>query len=101
MDPIVQYSLVTIGLGIGYKTGGYLGYLLTASCLAVGLRLYLQGGQCRSTRRLDGKTVVITGANNGIGKITAADMARRGARVIMLCRDLSRAEPAAADIRWS
>ena len=34
----------------------------------------------------------------GIGKITAMDMSRRGARVIMLCRDLSRAEPAAADI---
>ena len=99
MDPVVQYALLAIGLGLGYKTGGYFGYLLTASCLAVGLRLWLQGGQCRSTRRLDGKTVVITGANTGIGKITATDLARRGAKVIMLCRDLSRAEPAAADVR--
>ena len=99
MDPLIQYALIAVGLGMGYKSGGYLGYLLTASCLAVGLRLWLQGGQCRSTRRLDGKTVVVTGANTGIGKITAADLARRGARVIMLCRDLSRAEPAAADIR--
>ena len=59
----------------------------------------MQGGQCRSTRRLDGKVAVITGANTGIGKITAADLSRRGARVIMLCRSLERAEPAAADIR--
>ena len=42
---------------------------------------------------------MITGANTGIGKITALDMAKRGAKVVMLCRDLSRAEPAAADIR--
>ena len=48
---------------------------------------------------MDGKTVVITGCNTGIGKITALDMAKRGAKVIMLCRDLGRAEPAAADIR--
>jgi len=48
---------------------------------------------------MDGKTVVITGANTGIGKITATDMSRRGARVIMLCRDMTRAEPAAEDIR--
>ena len=43
--------------------------------------------------------MVITGCNTGIGKITALDMSRRGARVVMLCRDLTRAEPAAEDIR--
>ena len=33
---------------------------------------------CSSTARLIGKTIVITGANTGIGKETAKDLYRRG-----------------------
>src|SRR5829696_8437188 len=46
-----------------------------------------------------GKTVVITGANTGIGRATAEDLARRGAEVTMICRSRERAEAACAEIR--
>ena len=42
-----------------------------------------------------GKTAIITGSNSGIGKETALDFAKRGARVILACRDEKKASEAA------
>ncbi|XP_066551821.1 dehydrogenase/reductase SDR family member 13 isoform X2 [Amia ocellicauda] len=41
----------------------------------------------------------LAGGNTGIGKATALDLARRGARVILACRNKQRAEAAVHDIR--
>lgn len=48
---------------------------------------------------MSGKTVIVTGANSGIGKATAAGIVHLQGRVIMACRNLSRAEDAAREIR--
>ncbi|XP_030071388.1 retinol dehydrogenase 12 isoform X2 [Microcaecilia unicolor] len=63
------------------------------------IRRYVAGPACKSNAKLHGKVVIITGANTGIGKETARDLAQRGARVIVACRDILKGEAAACEIR--
>ena len=48
---------------------------------------------------LRGKTIVITGANSGIGKVTTRELAKGGATVIMACRNMESANAVAEEIR--
>lgn len=43
-----------------------------------------------------GRTVVVTGANSGLGASTATALAAKGARVVLACRTVSKGEAAAA-----
>lgn len=46
-----------------------------------------------------GKTVIVTGANCGIGKALAGELLKLQARVVMACRDQQSAEEAAQDLK--
>ncbi len=48
---------------------------------------------------MDGKVVVITGANVGIGLETAVGLTDQGATTVMACRNLAKAETAAEEVR--
>ncbi|KAG8174234.1 hypothetical protein JTE90_016585 [Oedothorax gibbosus] len=47
---------------------------------------------------MEGKVIIVTGANSGIGFETAKDLARRKGRVILACRDKTRGTNAAESI---
>ncbi len=48
---------------------------------------------------LSEKIIMVTGANSGIGKEAALQLAERGARVVMVCRNRERGEPALEEIK--
>ncbi|XP_011382210.1 retinol dehydrogenase 12 [Pteropus vampyrus] len=83
--------LVILGLLISFLPFLYM--------IAPYIRKFFAGGVCRTNVQLPGKVVVITGSNTGIGKETARELARRGARVYIACRDTRKGESAASEIR--
>ncbi|XP_057875246.1 dehydrogenase/reductase SDR family member 12 isoform X2 [Melospiza georgiana] len=72
-----------------------------------GLREYTRGGYESASKRFNpadvevdmaGRSFLVTGANSGIGKATAKEIARRGGTVHLVCRNKERAEVAKEEI---
>jgi NAD(P)-dependent dehydrogenase (short-subunit alcohol dehydrogenase family) len=63
------------------------------------LRQAARTPRCPDTPRLDGQLAVVTGATGGIGLEIAKGLAKRGAALILPCRNLRRGEQVAQDIR--
>ena len=50
-----------------------------------------------SRQFIEGKTCLITGATNGIGRVTAVALARMGAELFLICRNKARCDAANPD----
>lgn len=61
-------------------------------------RDYRQGEKFDKTIDAKDKVIIVTGANTGIGRETVRELAKRGARVYMACRDMKKCEKAREDI---
>lgn len=48
---------------------------------------------------LKGRTMMVTGSNTGIGRLTASILAKRGAKVILACRNEEKTQPVLESIR--
>lgn len=83
--------------------GVVVGFSFVGTCVGVGVLIRNSIGGDPYDDAMDhkmlGKTIIVTGANSGIGFETAREMARRGGRVVMACRDMKKCEVAKAKIR--
>jgi NAD(P)-dependent dehydrogenase (short-subunit alcohol dehydrogenase family) len=59
------------------------------------------GWTAANLRRLDGRTIVDSGATSGIGRVAARELGRAGAHVVLAVRDTAAGERVAAAMPWS
>lgn len=59
----------------------------------------IRGAEPLDEEYVEGKVVIVTGANSGLGKVAALEFAKRGCTVIMACRNLEQGNTALEEIK--
>ncbi|CAF3758225.1 unnamed protein product [Rotaria sp. Silwood1] len=91
--PVEHFFSIAHQLFDQYRTAIF---VLTGTVITAWLynKLWVNRKMYPSTQSMEGKTVVITGGNAGIGYETAKDLLQRGARVIIACRNMDKGSQA-------
>ncbi|MFE5937703.1 oxidoreductase [Streptomyces sp. NPDC056470] len=71
----------------------------TGTGTGTGTRADTRAWSARDIPDQRGRTAVVTGSNSGIGLVTARELARRGARVVLACRSEKRGTAAVERVR--
>ena len=99
MEALTEACRDALRVSKTYPYNVVIGALVLGTALYACKRFFGGGGVCRSQALLTGKTVIITGANTGMGLETAVDLAKRGARVILACRNKEKGETAVSEVK--
>lgn len=87
---------------MNYKFHIYLASTVGATCGLIYLYkdnfLHVKPYDPEGDEKLHGKTVIVTGANSGIGYHITGQLGARGAKIIMACRDMEKCEKARQEI---